>query len=411
MKPLHILLIADGRSPITQRWIELLNLLDVQITFVSTYPFDQILPVSQSFIIPVAFSQFLNPKKSTHSAQKGSTTTYSNLSSIIRRFRGLFLQWRYRLGPLTLKHAGRKLKKLIKDTQPDLVHALRIPFEGLLAQYTPAEIPLVVSIWGNDLTLHANNSNGMGTQTRRTMQRINGLMADVQRDINLAREWSFSPEKTTLVVPGAGGIDLELIRSAHKPILEKYTLPKDRPLIINPRGIRAYTQTDVFFQAIPLILQRFPDSFFLCPGMSGEKQALDWVKRLRIENNICLLPSIPQTDLWALFYHTPITISLTLHDGTPNTLLEAMACGSYPIAGDIESIREWVTPGVNGILVEPHKPQALADAVISTLNNPHRVQKAAVENLQRIQKKGEINWVLQQIETFYAQLISEVLEK
>jgi hypothetical protein len=35
------------------------------------------------------------------------------------------------------------------------VHALRIPFEGMLGSYTPAGIPFVAATWGNDLTLHA----------------------------------------------------------------------------------------------------------------------------------------------------------------------------------------------------------------------------------------------------------------
>ncbi len=407
MKPIHILLIADGRSPITHRWIELLNQLDVQITLVSTYPFEQNLPVSQSFVVPVAFSQFLNKKPASGSNTNTPSSSKSTSAAIIRRFRGLFLRGRNHLGPLSVTLVSKKLSRIIKQTQPDLVHALRIPFEGMLAKITPSAIPLVVSIWGNDFTLHANSSNAMRKGTRQTMQRTNALMADVRRDIDLAKEWAFSAEKPSLVVPGAGGIDLALIRSAQKPVLEKYNLPIDRTLMINPRGIRAYTQTDIFFQAIPMVLQRFPNAHFVCTGMKGEKQAEDWVKRLKIERNISLLPAIPQQDLWALFYQTAITISLTLHDGTPNTLLEAMACGSYPIAGDIESIREWITPGYNGLLVEPHKPQALAEAVINTLNNPQRFEKAAEENLYRIKQKGEINWVLEQLALFYENLLPE----
>ena len=34
-----------------------------------------------------------------------------------------------------------------------------------------------------------------------------------------------------------------------------------------------------------------------------------------------------------------------MHDGTPNTLLEGMACGCLPVAGDLDSIREWLKPG------------------------------------------------------------------
>jgi hypothetical protein len=44
-------------------------------------------------------------------------------------------------------------------------------------------------------------------------------------------------------------------------------------------------------------------------------------------------------------------VSPAIHDGTPNSLLEGMACGCFPVAGDLESIREWITHGQNGLLV------------------------------------------------------------
>ena len=40
-----------------------------------------------------------------------------------------------------------------------------------------------------------------------------------------------------------------------------------------------------------------------------------------------------------------------------------MAIGCLPVCGDIESIREWITNGENGILVDPTDPYALAEAV------------------------------------------------
>jgi hypothetical protein len=45
--------------------------------------------------------------------------------------------------------------KLAAEIKPDIVHALRIPFEGMLATAAQLPIPLAVTIWGNDLTLHA----------------------------------------------------------------------------------------------------------------------------------------------------------------------------------------------------------------------------------------------------------------
>ena len=47
---------------------------------------------------------------------------------------------------------------LIADLQPDLVHAMRLPFEGFLAAAAVEKVPLLISVWGNDFTLFANRS-------------------------------------------------------------------------------------------------------------------------------------------------------------------------------------------------------------------------------------------------------------
>ena len=116
---------------------------------------------------------------------------------IIRRFRSLFLSARYFLGPVTLPFYGRQLERVIDRVKPDLVHALRVPFEGMLAAYTPVSVPLVASIWGNDLTLHAPHSRAMGQFTRQTLQRADGLHTDAQRDLRLAYDVDFRPPSRT----------------------------------------------------------------------------------------------------------------------------------------------------------------------------------------------------------------------
>ena len=139
--------------------------------------------------------------------------------------------------------------------------------------------------------------------------------------------------------------------------------------------------------------------------MEGKTEAINWVKRLDISHNVILLPILSQIELWQLFHQADITVSLTLHDGTPNTLLEAMACDCFPIAGDIEALREWITPGINGLLVEPTRPQALADAIIAAVNNPDFRKRAALENQKIIYKKAEFNKTQQLAAEFYSRFI------
>src|SRR5512133_854045 len=195
---MHILLIADGRSPITRSWVKALVSLDHRVTLITTFPCAPVEGVEADVCLPVAFSALAGSGAGAGNAQASGAK--QALRGVVSSFRSVFLASRYQLGPLTLRYYGPRLRWLIERIQPDLVHALRIPFEGMLASWTPPGVPLVVSIWGNDLTLHARGSSSMAGLTRKTLARADALVADAERDIRLGRAWGFEMDKPTLVV-------------------------------------------------------------------------------------------------------------------------------------------------------------------------------------------------------------------
>lgn len=69
--------------------------------------------------------------------------------------------------------------------------------------------------------------------------------------------------------------------------------------------------------------------------MQNEPQAMGWVKEFGIENAVELLPAFPHEKMGDVFRGAQIVVSPSIHDGTPNSLLEAMACGCFPVAGDL----------------------------------------------------------------------------
>ncbi len=402
----HILLIADGRSAITKRWIDMLHSLDFRVSMVSTYPLSSRPSVDQLFILPVAFSaageKEINPSVLKPDKQSGKNWK----KSIIQNARPLVMKIRYLLGPATLPKYQTELINIISDLKPDLVHALRIPYEGMLASIIPQEIPLIVSVWGNDFTLHANANQKMKDLTFEAMQRADGVMADVHRDIHLAHQWGFPETKPGLVVPGGGGILFKEIAQAKQVQIADLNIAADIPVIVNPRGIRAYAQTDVFFQSISLVLKKLPQAIFLCPGMQGKPEAQHWVERLKIQENVKLLPTLSQDILWSIFHRAQISVSVTTHDGTPNTLLETMACGCFPIVGDIESLREWITPGINGLLVPPTNFVELANAIIYAYDDQKLRQRATSFNHALLVSRADAELVRNQLASFYDQFIT-----
>ena len=407
---MKILLIADGRSPITRSWIASMREDNIEVYLASTYPCARPENIAGFYLMPVAFANFSH--KNSGPSPAGPTAAAqppTGQKGLVSRFRGLFMRLRYLLGPFTLPYYGFKLNRIANKIRPDAVHALRIPFEGMLGSLLSHRYPLAVSIWGNDLTLHAKGSRLMGMLTTATLHRADALAADAARDIRLGKLWGFDPDKQTLVIPGNGGIslsDIRLISDDGQAALK--WLPKDHHIIINPRGFRpGSVRNDTFFKSIPLVLSQVPNTLFLCCSMAGQPEALDWIARLKIEKNVVLLPTLKQTDLWPLFGRAEASVSVSQHDGTPNSLLEAMALGCFPIAGDIESVREWITPGENGILIDPGSPEQLANAILCAMGNEPLRRRAAEQNRQLILTRAEKSVVSASLAAFYRQLSRE----
>jgi len=139
--------------------------------------------------------------------------------------------------------------------------------------------------------------------------------------------------------------------------------------------------------------------------MAGARPALRWIARLGIQNQVLLLPPLEPVYMAALFRRAHASVSPSEHDGTPNTLLEAMACGCFPVAGDLESIREWIEPGVNGLLFNPADPQELALAVQQALADEPLRASAAEANQETIAQRASYEAGMARAEQLYRRLI------
>jgi len=401
---MNLLYIVDARSPIALNWISHFIVGGHEVHIASTFPCSPVEGAAPLDIIPVAMS-----------GNYGAHENERAKSGLARRLIPVTVRTKIRqmIAPWTFPGAARALRRLIKEIQPDLIHAMRIPFEGMVASMAmrgmddpggrQKKTPLLISVWGNDFTLHAGSTPGMDSFTRESLLACNALHTDCQRDLRMARDLGFASSKPSIVLPGAGGVRLEVFYP--EDYLNQPGERESQVRIINPRGIRTYVRNDTIFRAIPFVLEKYPDAHFLCPGMAAEAQVQKWVAELGVGEKVDLLPAQSQPEMAQLFRQSRISLSITTHDGTPNTLLEAMACGCFPIAGDLESIREWIIPGENGWLVDPGDPRGLAEAIVKVISEPELRRKAGERNLQMVKERGEYNKTMQQAEGFYRSLI------
>lgn len=407
---MRILFVVDGRSPIALNWMRYFCEGDHEVHLVSTYPCEADLKLASSHILPAAFGDL---------ADKGIGDRGGGVRGLVRRIvpvrlRTSLRQW---FGPLTLPGVAGRLRDLIGQIHPDLVHAMRIPYEGMLAalamdrhvradlRVSPTAPPLLISVWGNDFTLHARSTPQMASLTRLVLRHADALHADCQRDVRLAHRWGYPEGKPVVVLPGGGGVQVGLFYPPDRS-LKGSDPSQGPPMVINPRGFRAYVHNEAFFRAIPLVLAELPDTRFVCPAMADEAQAQRWIEMLGTGRAVELLPQQTRPQMAELFRRCLVAVSPSTHDGTPNTLLEAMACGCFPVAGDIESLREWIIPGENGLLVDPRQPRAQAEAILRALRDPDLRLRARERNTRLVAERAEYGRVMAEAEGYYRRISS-----
>ena len=111
-----------------------------------------------------------------------------------------------------------------------------------------------------------------------------------------------------------------------------------------------------------------------------------------IREHIAFLGSVSSERLLTVLQTSHVFISMSRSDGTSISLLEALACGLYPVLSDIPQNREWVGPSQhNGALVPLDNAKALGAALLQAVCEPHRREVARPINIQRVTSSGNIH--------------------
>jgi glycosyltransferase involved in cell wall biosynthesis len=82
-----------------------------------------------------------------------------------------------------------------------------------------------------------------------------------------------------------------------------------------------------------------------------------------------------------------ICVVPSLQDNQPNTVLEAMACGTPVVGFDVGGIPEMVRPGITGALARAHDVKGLCTAIIDLLSQPERLARMATSCREIVMKE------------------------
>lgn len=353
--PVRVLLVADVRSPTAWGWVDAIRSAGVVVLGIDGLPW------------PERQSPGANREEARKSAKQrlrsfaGATPTRLKLIRRVRRV----------VGPVMAPITGRRIRRAVERARPDIVHGLRIPHEAMAAMTAcPPATPLAISLWGNDLT-HEAPATRMGARAaRRVLARTDLLFTDCQRDIELAEIWGLRPATPTAVLPGGGGIDLARVARERR---QGASQPGDllgpgHRVVVNARGGRPYVRNEVLLEALSLLETELDPRVRVVFVDSAHDGALcRAIEQHQLSDKIIVTGRLTPDEVVALLGRAEVSVSITDQDGTPNSLLEAMAAGAVPVCSDLPSIRDWIKPGTNGFLAPFNDPSAVAAALRTAL--------------------------------------------
>lgn len=100
-----------------------------------------------------------------------------------------------------------------------------------------------------------------------------------------------------------------------------------------------------------------------------------------------------QSDVRPYLGKTAVFVLPSYFEGTPKTVLEAMATGRAVITTDAPGCRETVTDGVNGLLVETKNAEAVAKAMQTLYENPKQCVAFGAAGRKIAEEKYDVNKV------------------
>ena len=129
-------------------------------------------------------------------------------------------------------------------------------------------------------------------------------------------------------------------------------------------------------------------------GESGEHETelRDCIARHKLEGYVRLVGPTTQAELLRQ-YHRATVFCLPCRvlkngdrDGIPNVLMEAMSCGLPVVTTDVSGIPELIRNGMNGLLVRPDDPAAIAGALQSLFQDPLYAESLGREAVKTIRE-------------------------
>jgi glycosyltransferase involved in cell wall biosynthesis len=263
-------------------------------------------------------------------------------------------------------------ENIILDIQPDIVHSFELhycsyPILETMKKYS--NIKWIYFCWGNDIFRHQVLKNDLN-KINSVLKRVNFLITDCKRDFYLAEKYGFKGEFLG-VLPGGAGYNIEDVKSNFKELTTRK--------IILIKGYQNEIGRAIFvLKAIKAIIDKLENFEIYVFSARGEVSNFI-LSDPELNKKITILNQLTQLELFSYFGKSFMYVGNNISDGMPNTLLESLLLGAYPLQSNPgNATKELIGEKYFGVTIdEPENFNEIAEKILQIINNKDNISHFA----------------------------------
>lgn len=271
------------------------------------------------------------------------------------------------------------MRRAVAELSPDILLGIYLSSGGLLACLT-GHPRVVVSALGSDVM------DRLGSVAWKTLYRWMGLRTARMHAVSLPLAGhlaDFGVARDRIVVAPIG-IDVDRF-----PRRTDAGGDAAFAVVCTRRHTPVYDQATLLRAIARLRDREVPARVTFASG-SGVQATMDQAAALGVSERTTFLGGYADDELPSILARGDLYVSCSLHDGTSNSLLEALASGLFPVVSDIPANRPWVEDGRTGLLFPPGDDQTLADAIARAGGDVGLRSRALAANRERVEREGSL---------------------
>ncbi|HXV15111.1 MAG TPA: glycosyltransferase [Candidatus Krumholzibacteria bacterium] len=296
--------------------------------------------------------------------------------------------------------AASVVRGIAGSFRPDVVNAHFVPNYGMIAALVFGR-RWVMSTWGSDVMTDPAKSAFHRWRVGFVLRRAGWVTSDAAVMTERIRDYGV-PADRVLTFPY--GVDV----SAFHP---ERPAASNGPRIVTNRKLEDVYSVDTVIDAFAAVREALPDATLTVAGDGSLGASL----RRRAERSpaaaaVTFVGAVDHARMPALLQSHHVYVSASRSDTTSVSLLEAMACGLFPVVTDIEANREWIVDGESGRLVPPGEATRLAVAIIDAWRDSELRERALRINLRAVEQRARWEETMRPVKALFDEMATGASE-